>query len=128
MEPLTGAAIGAGSEIVGGIGDYLTGGADREWEKKLRRYIEGLTRMGGITDQQIQGVIPFLDQSLPGVRNKTAGYASRRWGVDSGRAGGEITKAGWPQMMAQLAQMKQMQIQENAMRPFRVGNLMAGAR
>lgn len=103
--------VQAGSALLSNLFGF--GGPTKEQEQMWKML---MGRLGGqtLTDQDITGIIPFVQRGAAGATNRAALSASRRLGLDSGAAQGEIARAQLGPLYQMLGGLKAQQPQINA--------------
>ena len=126
------AAIGGIASGVGGLMNYFGGSEDRAYtrdkrkrEQELYAMLQGMLKQPGISQGQINSLIPNMQKGMAPYMNKLAGNASSRLGLDSGAAQGEIARGGAGQLQQQLGGVQQQAMFQNANRPMQIARLMA---
>ena len=104
---------------------FGSGGPSKQW-KQVYRMLQAQMGKPLITDQQINALMPSMNASLAPYRNQLAGQASRRVGLDSGAAWGEIMRGGNAQLQGILGNLKTNQMSTNANYQQNLLRLLAG--
>ncbi len=130
---MAGAAIGAGiAQGVGSIFDYFGGAEEREFMRWLRNYrkqmagtLQGELGRPGISQQQINQFIPTLQKSLAPQMTRVAGGLSKRLGLDSPAAQGELGRQTMGSLYQQLGGFQQRATMYNAQRRQNILRMLA---
>jgi len=118
-----------GGSLLGGLGSYLGGGADRKRKEQLWRLLKTQYNQPGISQQQIQSFIPTMQASLAPSLNRLGRGVSTRLGLDSGAAQGEIARQSYGGLAQMLGGVQQKAMFSNAQRQqelLRLMTMMAG--
>lgn len=117
------AAMQTGSNILTSL--FGGGGPSRQW-KETYGMLKGNLNKDVISDQDIAGIAPFLERASAGAANRTANWASSRYGMDSGVAGAEVMKSRMSAINEQMPQMKLEQILANLRNRQMIQQMLAG--
>ena len=106
--------MGVGGSIISGIGDYLGGGQQRQWNKEemerkrqLYSLLMGQMNKPGVTSDQIDRLGPGITRSLiPGLNKAAETYSGRGNDMSGGDYAGEMLRLLAPQLQGKMASMK----------------------
>ena len=125
--PLVMAGINAGSGILGGLADLIGGESWGEKQgKRLYRQLESMKGQPMISPSVMNMLQPKMQSGMTDYVNQLGIGASRKSGLESGQATGEILRGAAPQMNQQLANILWQIIQQNAQAPLEISRLQAG--
>jgi len=117
----------AGGSLLGGIGSLLVG--DSWGEKKLKGlygYLDALKGQPAISMGKLNMLQPQLQQGMGDYANQLSQGASRKYGLDSGAATGEIQHLASSRLAELMAQLRWQAMQMNAQRPLDIAQMQAG--
>lgn len=110
-----------GGGLLGGIGSYFTAREERKRREERERRRKQMMAMlksemaiPAISQSQVMGARPFMERGLAPQRNRLAGMASKRLGLDSGAAWGEIARGSEGMLGQQMSQLYQQMLSANA--------------
>ena len=96
------------------LSSLFGGGGPSKQYKEVYNMLMGRQGQPLITDQQVNSVIPSMNAGLAPYRNQMANNMSRRVGLDSGAAWGEMMRGGNAQLQGLFGQLKTNQMNTNA--------------
>jgi len=124
LDPLIGyGLLQGGGNVLSSL--FGSGGPSKQW-KQVYQMLQAQMGKPLITDQQINALMPSMNASLAPYRSQLAGQASRRVGLDSGAAWGEIMRGGNAQLQGILGNLKTNQMSTNANYQQNLLRLLAG--
>ena len=114
-----------GSTLLGGLFKGIGGifGAREERKRREERerrrkqmmaMLKSEMAIPAISQSQVMGARPLMERGLAPQRNRLAGMASKRLGLDSGAAWGEIARGSEGMLGQQMSQLYQQMLSANA--------------
>ena len=127
INPLVSMGAQAGGSLLSGIGGLLAG--DSWGEKKLKglyQYLDSLKSQPAISMGRVNALQPQFMQGMGDYANQLSVGASRRYGLDSGAATGEIQHLASARLAELMAQLRWQAMNMNAQRPLDIAQMQAG--